>query len=87
MIVVVNDAAYGAETHQYGTKGVAEAPMLIPEVDFAALLGVFGAPGTVVRALADLGPMHDWLATGESGTWVLDCRVSRAVVAPFLSRK
>lgn len=87
VIVVVNDAAYGAEIHQYGTKGVAEAPMLIPEVDFAALLGVFGAPGTVVRALADLGPMHDWLATGESGTWVLDCRVSRAVVAPFLSRK
>ena len=87
VIVVVNDAAYGAEIHQYGTKGVAEAPMLIPEVDFAALLGVFGAPGTVVRALADLGPMHDWLATGESGTWVLDCRVSRAVVAPFLSGK
>ncbi|QGU05836.1 thiamine pyrophosphate-binding protein [Corynebacterium comes] len=84
VVVVVNDAAYGAEIHQYATRGVAETPMLIPEVDFTALLGVFGARGTVVHTLADLDPVGEWLAAGEAGTWVLDCRVSREVVAPFL---
>lgn len=85
VVVVVNDASYGAEIHQYATQGVAQTPMLIPEVDFTALFGAFGARGTVVRTLADLRPVVDWLARGGAGTWVLDCRVSRAVVAPFLA--
>ncbi|MDO5669734.1 MAG: thiamine pyrophosphate-binding protein [Corynebacterium sp.] len=87
VVVVVNDAAYGAEVHQYAWQGVPEEPMLIPEVDFTAVLGAFGAQGAVVRTLDDVAVIEDWLASGESGTWVLDCRVSRSVVAPFLARK
>ncbi|AJK70024.1 thiamine pyrophosphate-binding protein [Corynebacterium marinum] len=87
VIVVVNDAAYGAEVHQYGARGVTQTPMLIPEVDFASLLGVFGARGTVVRTWRDLDEASEWLTAGGTGTWVLDCRVSRGVVAPFLSGK
>ena len=37
LAVVWNDAAYGAEVNLYGLKGLAEEPMLIPEVDFAGL--------------------------------------------------
>ncbi len=85
VIVVVNDAAYGAEVHQYSHQGVPEEPMLIPEVDFAAVFGAFGARGTVVRTLADLAAADEWLSEGGPGVWVLDCRVSRSVVAPFLS--
>ena len=33
--MIFNDAAYGAEVHQYGVRGIDERPMLIPEVDFA----------------------------------------------------
>jgi len=87
VIVVVNDAAYGAEIHQYAWQGVPEQAMLIPEVDFTAVLGAFGAQGSVVRTLEDLAVVEDWLASGEPGTWVLDCRVSRTVVAPFLARE
>ena len=54
LAVVWNDAAYGAEVNLYGLKGLAEAPMLIPEVDFAGLARGFGAEGVVVRTLADL---------------------------------
>ncbi|GAB3700738.1 thiamine pyrophosphate-binding protein [Corynebacterium nasicanis] len=86
LIVVVNDAAYGAEVHQYGWQGVPEEAMLIPEVDFTAVLGAFGARGSVVRTLEDLREAEKWLAAGGSGTWVLDCRVSRTVVAPYLAR-
>ena len=87
LIVVVNDAAYGAEIHQYAWQGVPEEFMLIPEVDFTAVFGAFGAPGTVVRTLADLADAARWLESGETGVWVLDCRVSRSVVAPFLARE
>lgn len=86
VIVVVNDAAYGAEVLQFAWRGVPEEPMLIPEVDFTAVFGAFGAQGTVVRTLADLAPVAEWLGSGEPGVRVLDCRVSRSVVAPFLAR-
>ena len=54
MAVVWNDAAYGAEVNLYGLKGLAQAPMLIPEVDFAGLAAAVGAEGVVVRSLEDL---------------------------------
>ena len=52
--VIWNDAAYGAEVNLYGLKGLAEGPMRIPEVDFAAFGAAVGAEGVVVRTLADL---------------------------------
>lgn len=84
VVVVINDAAYGAEIHQYGTKGLAEAPMLIPEVDFAGMLGALGARSRIIRELADLADFEQWVAGGESGTYVLDCRVSRNIIAPYM---
>ena len=83
--VVWNDAAYGAEVNLYGLKGLAEAPMLIPEVDFAGLAAAFGAEGVVVRYLADLDRLAEW--TGEPADarpfLLLDCRISGSVVAPY----
>lgn len=87
VVVVVNDAAYGAEIHQYAWQGVPEEPMLIPEVDFTAVLSAFGAQGSVVRTLDDFAVVEEWLGSEQPGVWVLDCRVSRSVVAPFLARE
>lgn len=84
VVVVINDAAYGAEIHQYGSRGLAERPMLIPELDFAGVLGALGARSRIIRKLADLADFEQWMAAGETGTYVLDCRVSRQVVAPFM---
>lgn len=84
VIVVINDAAYGAEIHQYGTKGLQEEPMLIPEVDFATILAGMGARSQVVRTLDDLSEFQEWVNSGEPGTYALDCRVSRAVIAPYM---
>jgi hypothetical protein len=41
--VIYNDAAYGAEIHQYGSQGLTEKPMLIPEVDFSGIARALGA--------------------------------------------
>lgn len=83
--VVWNDRAYGAEVHLYGLKGLAEAPMRIPETDFAAVATAFGAEGVVVRELADLDRLASWATepVAERRFLVLDCRVSDRVVAPY----
>ncbi|WP_072313933.1 thiamine pyrophosphate-binding protein [Agrococcus sp. Marseille-P2731] len=84
VVVIVNDAAYGAEVHQYAVRGVAEAPMLIDQVDFAALGRGLGADAAVIETLDDLEQLRSWLAAGSDGVFVADCRVSQQVVAPYI---
>ncbi|WP_336651764.1 MULTISPECIES: thiamine pyrophosphate-binding protein [unclassified Leucobacter] len=83
VIVVWNDGAYGAEVHLYGEMGLAQDPMLIPDVDFAALATALGAQGVRVERLADLEALSAWTEAGAQGTILLDCRVSRSVVAEY----
>ena len=85
LAVVWNDAAYGAEVNLYGLKGLAEAPMRIPEVDFAGLAAAVGAEGVAVRTLADLDRLAEWAArpADERPFLLLDLRISGAVVAPY----
>ena len=83
--VVWNDGAYGAEVNLYGLKGVAPAPMLIPDVDFAGLADAVGAEGVVVRELADLDRLAAWTAEDPASRpfLLLDCRISTTVIAPY----
>lgn len=83
--VVWNDAAYGAEVHVYGRKGLTETPMQIPDVDFAGLATAMGAEGVVVRTMDDLEVLADWVArpVDERPFLLLDLRVSPTVVAPY----
>ncbi|WP_029146023.1 thiamine pyrophosphate-binding protein [Microbacterium luticocti] len=85
MAVVWNDGAYGAEVNLYGLKGLATAPMLIPEVNFAGLADAVGGEGVVVRTLADLDRLAAWAATpaSERPFLLLDCRISPHVIAPY----
>lgn len=85
LAVVWNDGAYGAEVNLYGLKGLAEAPMLIPEVDFAGLAQSVGAEGVVVRTLDDLQALADWAQRPASDRpfLLLDCRISTSVIAPY----
>ncbi|WP_308493154.1 thiamine pyrophosphate-binding protein [Microbacterium terrisoli] len=85
LAVVWNDGAYGAEVNLYGLKGLATAPMLIPEVDFAGLAEAVGAEGVVVRTLADLDRLETWAALPASQRpfLLLDCRISSSVIAPY----
>ncbi|BCW74734.1 hypothetical protein NicSoilB11_10590 [Arthrobacter sp. NicSoilB11] len=45
IVVIYNDAAYGAEIHHYGSQGLTEKPMLIPRVGLQR--GCLGAGGRV----------------------------------------
>ncbi|MGO2520575.1 MAG: thiamine pyrophosphate-binding protein [Microbacterium sp.] len=83
--VIWNDAAYGAEINLYGLKGLAEGPMRIPEVNFAAFAAAVGAEGLVVRALEDLDRVATWAAipAAERSFLLLDLRISGEVIAPY----
>lgn len=83
VVVVWNDGAYGAEVHLYGKMGLDEAPMRIPNVNFAGVAAALGATGVRVDTLADLDALTEWRAAGARGTIVLDCRISTSVVAPY----
>lgn len=83
VIVVWNDAAYGAEVHLYGEMGLDQAPMLIPDVNFAGIASALGAEGVRVSQLEDLDALEAWVSAGATGTIVLDCRVSRSIVAEY----
>ena len=85
VVIVFNDAAYGAEIHQYGVRGLNTRPMLIDEVNFAETAAALGAQSSVVRTLDDLASLERWLAAGQSGVYVVDCRVSQQIVAPYMA--
>jgi len=83
VIVVWNDGAYGAEVHLYGLMGLDDAPMRIPDVNFAGLATALGAHGVVVQRLTDLDSLTEWKDAGGTGTILLDCRISQSVLAPY----
>ncbi|MDP9695421.1 UNVERIFIED_ORG: thiamine pyrophosphate-dependent acetolactate synthase large subunit-like protein [Arthrobacter globiformis] len=85
VVVIYNDAAYGAEIHQYGSQGLTEKPMLIPEVDFSGIARAIGAESAIIRKLSDLSALTDWIDAGAKGTFVADCRITSSVRAPWLS--
>lgn len=85
VVVVWNDGYYGAELHQYGSKGLNTAPMEIPTTDFAAMGDALGAESDVITDPDDLAHLERWLTSGHEGTFVADCRISPHVRAPYMS--
>jgi thiamine pyrophosphate-dependent acetolactate synthase large subunit-like protein len=85
LVVVYDDAAYGFEEHMYVPRGADAATLRFDDTDFAAVARAFGAQAVTVRDTGDLSAVPEWTARGAEGTLLLDCKVSRGVLAPFLS--
>jgi acetolactate synthase I/II/III large subunit len=84
LIVVYNDAAYGAEVHHFGPMGRPVELARFPETDFAALARAAGAEGITVRSEDDLSPVRDWLNIRDRPL-VIDARVNPEVRAEWLA--
>src|SRR5215218_275307 len=84
LIVVYNDAAYGAEVHHFGPMGRPVELARFPETDFAALARAAGAEGINVRSRDDLSPVRDWLERRE-GPLVIDAKVNPEIRAEWLA--
>ena len=83
LVVVYNDAAYGAEVHHFRPSGSTAALVTFPDTDIAAVARAFGCEAATVRSLDDLGIVTEWL-TRRDGPLVLDVKVEPSVVVPIL---
>jgi thiamine pyrophosphate-dependent acetolactate synthase large subunit-like protein len=83
LVVVYDDAAYGAEVHHFRPQGHAVDLAQFPPTDFAALAQAAGCRGLTARTVADLDDVRDWLANPDRPL-VLDAKVDPDVCAEWL---
>ena len=83
LVVVMNDAAYGAEVHHFRTLGLPTDLARFKGSDFATVATAMGAKGLTVRSASDLGSLEKWIEAPE-GPMVVDCKVNPRVVGEYL---
>jgi thiamine pyrophosphate-dependent acetolactate synthase large subunit-like protein len=84
LVVVYNDAAYGAEVHHFGPVGEPLDIVTFPDTDIAALGRAVGTEGVTVRRVEDLAEVERWI-TDRRRPLVVDAKVEPTVVAEWLS--
>lgn len=84
LIVVYNDAAYGAEVHHFGPQGHPLDLVRFPDFDFAPLGRAVGMEAVTVRRVEDLEPVRRWCEAGARGAMLVDAKVVPTVVAEWL---
>ena len=84
LVVVYDDAAYGAEVHHFGPAGQPVDLVQFPDTDLAAVSRGAGVPAVVLRGRDDLSAVARWAADGAPGPLLLHARVVPDVVAEWL---
>jgi thiamine pyrophosphate-dependent acetolactate synthase large subunit-like protein len=84
LVVIYDDAAYGAEVHHFRALGVPVELAQFAPTDFAALAEAAGCRGITVRTLADLEGVRGWLSGGRDRPLVLDAKVDPDICAEWL---
>ena len=77
LVVIYDDAAYGAEVHHFAPMGEAVDLAQFPDTDFEGLARAAGCHGLTARSLDDLGALREWLAAPDR-PFVLDAKVDPA---------
>jgi thiamine pyrophosphate-dependent acetolactate synthase large subunit-like protein len=83
LVVIYNDAAYGAEVHHFGAMGQAVDLAQFPDTDFAALARAAGCAAITARSIADLEFLGAWLEHRD-GPMVVDAKVDPDICADWL---
>jgi thiamine pyrophosphate-dependent acetolactate synthase large subunit-like protein len=83
LVVIYNDAAYGAEVHHFRPMGQAVDLAQFPDTDFAALARAAGCEGITARSTADLEFLRAWLERRDGPT-VVDAKVDPDICAEWL---
>jgi thiamine pyrophosphate-dependent acetolactate synthase large subunit-like protein len=77
VVVIYNDAGYGAEVHHFTQASEADlATVRFPDTDLAAVGAGFGCTGLTVRTPDDLGGLTDWLAGPRDTPLVIDAKLA-----------
>ena len=80
LVVIINDAAYGAEVHDFRPLGLPVGIAQFAIRDWAEIARSMGAEGQTITDTSQLRHLHDWLVDPH-GPLVLDCRVDPDVSA------
>ncbi|MFD4255978.1 thiamine pyrophosphate-binding protein [Amycolatopsis thermoflava] len=73
LVVVYNDAAYGAEVHHFAGD---HTTVRFPPTDIAAIGRGFGCAGVTVRTVADLRQVSEWLTGPREKPLVVDAKIT-----------
>jgi thiamine pyrophosphate-dependent acetolactate synthase large subunit-like protein len=84
LVVIYDDAAYGAEVHHFAPMGEAVDLAQFPDTDFEGLARAAGCHGLTARSLDDLAALREWLATPDR-PFVLDAKVDPAIYGEWLA--
>jgi len=74
VVVVYDDAGYGAEFHHFADAD--HATVRFPDTDLAAIARGYGCDAAVVRSSADLAIVGEWLAGPRDRPLLLDAKVT-----------
>ena len=83
LVVIYNDAAYGAEVHHFRPQGHPVELVQFPDTDFAAFARAAGARAVTVREEYDLAAIEPWLAERD-GPLVVDAKITPDFCAEWL---
>lgn len=76
LVIVFDDAAYGAEINLFRDEEDKHSIVRFPDVDLAAIAAGYGCDAAVVRSADDLEPLRAWLAGPRERPLVLDAKIT-----------
>ncbi len=86
LVLIYDDAAYGAEVHHFAPMGHDVSRVRFPPTDLAAFATAAGARAATVRTSQTLhDTIPDWLAEPEPRPLVLDAKVNPDICADWLA--
>ncbi len=83
LVVIYDDAAYGAEVHHFAPMGHDVSLVRFPDADLAGIARAAGAKAATVRRTEDLAVVEEWLVN-PTGPLVLDVKVNPTICAEWL---
>ncbi|GAA3732633.1 thiamine pyrophosphate-binding protein [Plantactinospora mayteni] len=76
LVLVYDDAAYGAEVHHFGPDGHPLDLVRFPDTDLASIARGYGCAALTVRTVDDLAPVRDWLTGPRDRPLVVDAKIT-----------
>ncbi|MCY7307604.1 MAG: thiamine pyrophosphate-dependent enzyme [Rhodoferax sp.] len=84
IVIVMNDAAYGAEVHILKGQNLPPAKAEFFDVEFAPMAAPLGFDCHTIRSMDDLKKIESLLAKPD-GPIFIDCKINGDVIAPFIT--
>ncbi len=85
LVLIYDDAAYGAEVHHFEPMGHDVSRVRFPDADLAGFAKALGANAATVRKTEDLDALDVWLNEPQPGPLVLDAKVNPTICAEWLA--